>query len=243
MICRDKVAIVTGAAGKGMGRSIALTLAREGATVLVNYRSSAGSASAVVKYIESKGGKAMAFRADIDDQDQCKALRDEAMERYGRIDICVVGPGGGWHPEPIDKLDSAAALDDAHKELAPLYNLMPLVLPGMYSQKWGRFIGISLLLSKPSPSFSYDAAKAARTHALLRACDSAWSHGVTINVIAPGPVGELSSFDEAIELCGHGPKWKERDNVSPQDIAEGVAMLCSESGRFITGCELPFLFR
>jgi len=242
MTCEGRVAVVTGAAGKGMGRSIALTLAREGASVLVNYRTSAGSAATVVRYIESQGGKAAAFQADICQRDQCKALCDAAAQRFGRIDICVVSPGGGWHPETIDKLDSPAALDDVHRELAPLYNLMPLVLSRMFAQKWGRLIGVSLLLSKPSPSFAYDAGKAARTHAILRACDAAWPHGVTVNVIAPGPVGELGSFEEAIELCEHGPKWKERENVTPQDIAEGVAMLCSESGRFITGCELPFMF-
>lgn len=242
MTCEGRVAIVTGAAGKGMGRSIALTLAREGASVLVNYRTSADSAATVVEYIERQGGRAAAFQADICQQDQCKELRDAAVGRFGRIDICIVGPGGGWHPEAIDKLDPTAALDDAHRELAPLYNLMPLVLPRMFAQQWGRLIGISLLCSKPSPSFSYDAGKAARTHALLRACDAAWPHGVTVNVIAPGPVDELGSFEEATELCEHGPRWKERENVTPQDIAEGVAMLCSESGRFITGCELPFMF-
>ncbi len=242
MMCEGKVAIVTGAAGKGMGRSIALTLAREGASVIINYRTSASEASAIVRHIESRGGKAEAFQADICQQDECKAMHNATVQEFGRVDICIIGPGGGWHPEAIDKLDSAAALDDAHKEMAPLFNLMPLVLPGMYAQRWGRLIGISLLLSKHSPSFAYDAAKAARTHAILRASDDAWRHGVTANVIAPGPVGEAGSLEEAIELCEHGPKWKERSNVTPQDIAEGVAVLCSESGRFITGCELPYMF-
>jgi len=242
MMCEDKVAIVTGAAGKGMGRSIALTLAREGASVIINYRASVNAASAVVKYIESQGGKAAVFQADICQQDQCKAMYNATVQKFGRVDICIVGPGGGWHLEAIDKLNSTSALEDVYKEMAPLYNLMPLVLPEMYAQKWGRLIGISLLLSKQSPSFAYDAAKAARTHAILRATDDAWPHGVTVNVITPGPVGEVSSLEEAIELCEHGPKWKERSNVTPQDIAEGVAMLCSESGRFITGCELPYMF-
>ena len=242
-MCEGKVAIVTGAAGKSIGRSIALTLAREGASVVVNYRTSVDMARQVVDHIESRGGKAMAFQADVCQAEECKALCDAAARQFGQVDICVVGPGGGWHPESIDKLDSAAALDDAHKELAPLYNLMPLVLPGMYTRKWGRLLAISMLLSEKSPSFAYDAAKAARTHAILRAWKAAWKHGVTVNAIAPGPVGELASFEDAVELCEHGAKWMERKNVTPQDIAEGVAVLCSESGKFITGCELPYLFR
>jgi 3-oxoacyl-[acyl-carrier protein] reductase len=239
---KGKVAIVTGAAGKGMGRSIAMTLAREGASVIVNYRTSVNEASAVVNYIESKGGKAMAFQADICQHDQCKAMYDATLQKFGQVDICIVGPGGGWHPESIDKLDSIAAMEDVYKEITPLYNLMQVVLPGMYARKWGRIIGISMLLSKHSPSFAYDAAKAARTQAILRASSDAWPHGVTVNVIAPGPVGEVGSREAAIELSEHGPNWEQRINVTPQDIAEGVAWLCSESGRFITGCELPYMF-
>jgi len=77
---------------------------------------------------------------------------------------------------------------------------------------------------------------------LLLAHPEAWKKGVTINVIAPGPVDAMSSLEDAVELCDHGPKWQGRKNVTPQDIAEGVAMLCSDSGRFISGCELPYMF-
>lgn len=241
-MCEGKVAIVTGAAGKGMGRSISLTLAREGANVIVNYLTSRDGAAAVVKCIESKGGKAVAFQADICQQEQCQTMYDAAVEKFGQVDICIVNPGSGWHPEPIDKLDSPAALEEVCKEVAPFYHLMPLVLPGMYARKWGRLIGISVLRSMASPSYSYDAAKAARTDAMLRASHEAWQHGVTINVIAPGPVEEIGSLEEAIELCERGAKWQERKNVTPQDIAEGVAWLCSESGRFIAGCEMPYMF-
>jgi 3-oxoacyl-[acyl-carrier protein] reductase len=242
MICEGKVAIVTGAAGKGMGRSIALTLAREGANIIVNYRTSVNEAAAISNHINSKGGRAITFQADICQQDQCQAMYNTAVEKFGQVDICIIGPGGGWHPEAVDKLDSSVALEDMHQEVAPFYNLVPLVLPAMYARKWGRLIGISVLRSMTSPSYAYDAAKTARTGAMLRASREAWRHGITINVIAPGPVKEIDSLEEAIELCDQGVKWHERNSVTPQDIAEGVAWLCSESGRFITGCELPYMF-
>ena len=242
MMCESRVAIVTGAAGNGMGRSIALTLAREGAKVVVNYLTSADSARAIVKYIESQGGNAITCQSDITDKKQCETLVEAGIKEFSKIDICIIGPGGGWHPEGIDKLNSQAALDDAQKELAPVYNLMPLVLPGMYEREWGRVIGISLLSAKPSPAYSYNSGKAARTNALLLAQDDAWKNGVTINVIAPGPVGEIPSLEEAVEFCEHSAKWQDRKNITPQDIAEGVTMLCSDSGKFITGCELPYMF-
>ena len=99
MLCKGKTAVVTGAARKGMGRSIALTLAREGASVVVNYLTSVSEASAIVDYINSQGGTAIATQADISVQDECKYLYDVAVEKLGPVDICIINPGSGWHPE------------------------------------------------------------------------------------------------------------------------------------------------
>lgn len=241
MICKGKAAIVTGAAGRGMGRSIALTLAREGAKVVVNYRTSKESAEAIVDHLNSRGGSAIAVQADIFDRDGCKKLVNAAVEQFGQVDICVVGPGGGWHPEPLERLEPTAALEDLQHEVAPLFYLMPLVLPGMYERRWGRLIGMALHPTRLPPAYSYNVGKAARAQALLLAQDQAWSSGVTVNIIAPGPVSGIESLEEAIEQCAHGAAWQNRANVSPQDTAEGVAFLCSEAGRFVTGCVLPYL--
>lgn len=243
MKCKGKVALVTGAAGSGLGRSIALTLAREGAHVIVNYRSSQAEAEAIVAHIEASGGSAMAVSADVFSAEGCQNLVQTTLKQFGQIDICVIGPGGGWHPEPIDQLGAEAALEDIHHETAPVLYLMPLLLPGMFERKWGRLIGIATHPIKLSPAYAYNTGKAARMQALLLAQDQAWSHGVTINAIAPGPVSGLPDLKNAVEQCEHGRAWQERVDVSPQDIAEGVAFLCSESGQFISGCVLPYLFR
>jgi NAD(P)-dependent dehydrogenase (short-subunit alcohol dehydrogenase family) len=240
--CRDKVALVTGAAGDGMGRSIALTLAREGAQVVVNYRTSEESARAIVAHIEGHGGHAVAVQADVFEATGCETLVAATVERFGRIDICVVNPGGGWHPEPPAALAADAALEDVRRELAPLFYLMPRVLPGMGARGWGRLIGLAQHPTKRSPAYAYNVGKAARTHALLLAQAQAWQQGVTVNVIAPGPVAAIPSLEEAVALCDHGAAWRQRTDVTPQDIAEGVAFLCSEAGRFVTGCTIPYLF-
>jgi NAD(P)-dependent dehydrogenase (short-subunit alcohol dehydrogenase family) len=240
--CEGKVALVTGAAGGGLGRSIALTLAREGARVVVNYRTSQESAQAIVAHIENAGGSAMAVPADVFDAAGCKSLVEAAVEEFGQVDICILGPGGDWHPEPIDALASEAALEDVRRETAPLLYLLPLVLPGMYARRWGRLIGIGTHPVKLSPAYAYNTGKLARMQALLLAQDQAWPRGVTVNVIAPGPVHPLPNLESAIEQCQHEAAWRERADVSPQDIAEGVSFLCSESGRYISGCVLPYLF-
>ncbi len=240
--CEGRVAVVTGAAGSGLGRSIALTLAREGARVVVNYRTSQEQAHAIVTHIGNSGGSALAIPADVFDAAGCKNLVEAAIDQYGQVDICIIGPGGDWHPEAIDQLVPEAALEDIRRETAPLLYLLPLVLPGMYARKWGRLIGIATHPVKLSPAYAYNAGKLARMHALLLAQDQAWPHGVTVNVIAPGPVEALPTLDTAIEQCQHGAAWQKRANVSPQDIAEAVSFLCSDAGRFVSGCVMPYLF-
>jgi 3-oxoacyl-[acyl-carrier protein] reductase len=240
--CVGKVALVTGAAGNGMGRSVALTLAREGANVVVNYRTSEAAALGIVGRLHDRGARAIAVQADICEADQCRRLVDETLSAFGQIDICVIGPGAGWHPAPPHALTPADALEDTLCELQPVHNLLPLVLPGMYERRWGRIIGIALHPAIQSPSHSYNAAKAARTRALLLAHEPAWEHAVTINVVAPGPVGAIASLAQALEQCDHGPAWTTRPAISPQDVAEGVAFLCSDAGRFVSGCVLPYLF-
>jgi len=240
--CAGKVAVVTGAAGGGMGRSIALTLAREGASVVVNYRSSRDQAGKIVEQIKSDGGAAAAIQADIFEAQGCEDLIDQTISQFGRVDICIIGPGGGWHPEPVDQLDGPGTLEDLHHEIDPLVYLLPLVLPGMYARKWGRIIGIAMHPAKLSPAYAYNLGKAARQQAILLASEQAWPHGVTMNILAPGPVSAIETLAEAVDQSKLGSSWGTRSDVSPQDIAEGAAFLCSEAGRFITGCVVPYVF-
>lgn len=246
MMCEGRAAIVTGAAGKGMGRSIALTLAREGASVVVNFRSSADAAAEVVRHICDTGQDAVAVQADVSTAEGCKKLVSEAMDRFKRVDICVVNPGGEWRLGPIEKINPADSIQDVTAEVAPLFHLMPLLLPRMYKRKWGRIIGLGLAESRdisPHHGFSYCVGKVARTEATLMLKSQAAGHGVTANMIAPGPVSPIETLAEAIEECDHGPAWTKRKGVSPQDIAESVAFLCSEAGSFISGAVLPYMHR
>jgi NAD(P)-dependent dehydrogenase (short-subunit alcohol dehydrogenase family) len=242
MDCKGKVAIVTGGAGNGIGRSVALTLARDGAKVIVNYNTNHLAAEAVVHHIRSRRACAVGIQADIFTAAGCKKLVDQTLAQFGQIDICVIGPGGGWNPQPLDMLDPTAALADLHKEVAPFYHLLPLILPGMYTRNWGRWVAIASNLDRPSPSYSYNAAKAARLQALLMAQEQAWAHHVTMNVVSPGPVNPISGLETAVELCDHGPNWQQRREVTPQDIAEGIVFLCSDAGKYITGSVMPYSF-
>lgn len=241
MMCKDQVAIVTGAAGAGVGRSTALTLAREGANVVINYRraESESSAKEIAAHIAGRGGQAIIVQADAATAEGCKKLVEATMSKFGQVDICIINPGAGWHPESPDKLNAAAALEDAQAELAPIYHLLPLILPGMCERQWGRIIGISLAYAD-SPSYAYNVAKAARSQALKQLRKTVRKKAVRVNVLAPSEIAAISSLKEAIEQCDHGQAWETRKALSPQDVAEGVAFLCSAAGRFVSGCEIPY---
>lgn len=78
---------------------------------------------------------------------------------------------------------------------------------------------------------------------MLAASQEAWKNNVTINVISPGQVGLVEQFEKAIELASNNDEWINRENVTPQDIAETVAFLCSKKADYITGTELNLNFR
>ena len=243
MKLKNKTAIVTGASGFGLGRSIALALAKNGANVVINYKSNSDSANEIVEVINTNYSKSIAIKADIFSSEEVNYLVEETLVAFGQIDILTIGPGANWNMELINQLNAAESLVDLNNEVSPIYNLFPKVLPLMYKQQWGRVIGISLLDNPPTPSYSYNVAKKARTNALLLGSQEAWKNNVTINVISPGPVNKTDSLEEAIDLNKNMKRWHNRSNITPQDIAEVIVFLCSDCGNYITGTEIKFNYK
>lgn len=228
-----KVALVTGAAGNGIGRSTALTLARDGYRLVINYRSHNEPAEALCLHINNNGGHAIPVKANIFSQDDCNRLINEAIVAYDRLDVCIIGPGADWNPEPPDHLNPTASLQDVVQEISPIYSLIPRLLPEMMKTHSGRIIAIASNPRLPSPSYSYNAAKNARIAAMMGLTEPCWKHKITVNIIAPGPIDHLSTMHEAIEHATSFPMTQSL--ISPQDIAELIAFLCSDKGRYLTG--------
>ena len=236
----NKVAIVTGASGNGIGRSAAFTLARDGFDVVINYRTNKKQAESVCSHISQTGGKAICIKADIFSQEQCDLLVNKTIFAFNRIDVCIIGPGADWNPEPPDKINPTNSLNDVIQEVSPIYYLIPRLIPEMNKIGGGRIVGIASNPKLPSPSYSYNVAKNSRINALLGLVDPCWEKRITVNILAPGSIDHFSNEDIAKQEAEYF--GKNSIKISPQDVAEAISFICSEKGRYLTGNVLCYQF-
>jgi 3-oxoacyl-[acyl-carrier protein] reductase len=242
MSLEGRVALVTGAGGQGMGRSIALTLARDGADIVLNYRMKQVHVPDTSAAIEAMGRRVMAHAADVADAAQVDGMIAEATARFGRVDIVVASAGGPWKPQDVTQIEPAHLREVLAEEVESVFNLLRAVLPGMRERRWGRIVTIGGYMADewrfgpPEAPLDYPLGKAAR-HWITRTLGPLeLQHGITINAVAPGPTRRIT-LDEALaalrgEDIGGGGN-------NPQDIANVVSFLCSPAAERVSGAVIP----
>ena len=241
-----RVALVTGASGEGMGRSIALTLAREGADIVVNFKQRRERAEVVAQTIEAMGRRALVHQADTADADAVQAMVAAVEKHFGRLDIAVGSAGGSWQPRDFPEIDPDHWREVQAGEIDAAYALLRAALPGMRERGWGRIVLIGgyradeWRAGPPEAPLDYPLGKAAR-HWLVRTLGPReLAHGVTVNAVAPGPI-EWVTLEQARRLVEGDVEAS--DDPTPQDAAEVVAFLCSERASFVTGAVIPVVGR
>lgn len=228
-----KVAIVTGAS-RGIGRAIAERLAQDGAAVVINYARSANEAQEVVQAIEAKDGKAIAVQANMSQIADIRRLFQETVDRFGGVDILVNNAGVASY-KPIAEVTE----EDFDKTFAlnargTFFSLQEAV---KHMADNGRIVSISTgatAMGSPGGSF-YAGSKAAVEQFSKSLAKEIGDRGITVNVVSPG-------FTDT-EMLADNPQFKEMGAKmsplgrlgQPQDIADVVAFLVSEQGRWITG--------
>ncbi len=231
------IALVTGSS-RGLGRAIALCLARAGYQVVVNYANSAAEAERTVTECRALGVSAMAVRADVCDAAAVSAMVAEVERLWGPVTVVVHNATG---PQPMKALEDYS-WEDFQTQIdffvkAPVV-LTQAVLPRMKAAAGGRIILIgSEVVDLGNAHFSaYVAAKAAMV-GLTRAWATEFGPwGITVNLVAPGwiPVerhaevkaSDLAAYAQGVPLLRQG---------SPSDVAEAVTYLASPAAGFITG--------
>jgi 3-oxoacyl-[acyl-carrier protein] reductase len=229
-----KVALVTGA-GRGIGKEIALTLARAGADVAVT--DIADSVFDVAKEIEALNVKAYAVKCDVSSFEQVENAKNQVLQKLGKIDI-LINNAGIYPQKPFLEMTEDDWDKVIHVNLNGVFNCTKTILPGMVERKYGKIVNLSSI-SGPIVAFPnlvhYSSSKGAIsgfTRAL--ALDMAPS-GINVNAVAPGPidVGGVEAnpemFSQIIRAIPLGRIGK------PFDIAALVLFLVSDEADFITG--------
>ncbi|AHB88159.1 3-oxoacyl-(acyl-carrier-protein) reductase FabG [Thermosynechococcus sp. NK55a] len=228
------VAIVTGAS-RGIGRAIALELAKEGATVVVNYARSAEAALEVVQMIEQQGGTAIAIAADVSVPEQVDTLVAKTVETYGRVDVLVNNAG-----ITRDTLLLRMSLEDwqavINLNLTGVFLCTRAVSKLMLKQKRGRIINIASVagqMGNPGQA-NYSAAKAGVIGFSKTVAKELASRGITVNAVAPGFIAtEMTAGLKAEEILKFIPLGRYGE---PTEVAGMVRFLALDpAAAYITG--------
>ena len=231
MKLQDKTAIVS-AAGRGIGREIALTLAREGATVVVNSYSKETTQSTVATIIQT-GGKAIAMPGDITDAQRISEVVSETIASQGKIDILVNNVGAGpkdTDAPPDHPLAPVEAVWNAiyRQNLLPVVLMTEAVVPHMKAAQHGKIVHISSIagLGSFSPTMltsfvhpSYNAMKAALINYTKTMADLLGPDSINVNAVCPGLVYTDSWKSNAARAVEHIPEFKGMD---PRQWFEGI---------------------
>ncbi|WP_110113576.1 SDR family oxidoreductase [Bacillus sp. CGMCC 1.16541] len=241
MRLEGKTALVTGGS-RGLGKTMSLALAKEGATVIVNYVHSEEAAKQVVEEIEAQRGKAFAIQADVTDEDSVKFLIQEIYHLSGNnVDVLVNNATG---PQPELSIEQSTWQDYEDQLLyfvkAPLL-LLKEVLPAMKEKGRGSIINIgSEVVQTGNAHFSnYVTAKSAMLGMTRSWASELGSFGIRVNLVNPGftPV-ERHQHVAADAIEEYRKQVPLQRMGTPEDIANAVVYLASEESSFVTGQSL-----
>ncbi|MBJ7537113.1 SDR family oxidoreductase [Marinomonas transparens] len=232
---RNKVALVTGAS-RGIGASIALRLAKDGFTVVVNYAGNKSAAEQVVTRITEAGGQAIAHQADVSDANAVRAMFDQVENVFGSIDVLVNNAG-------IMDLQPLAKADEQHVDRQIDINLKGTINTlreaSTRLNHGGRVINFSTSVVglKLENYGVYAATKAAVETLTAIMAKEMRGKEITVNVIAPGPTAtDLFLKGKSDELIERMAKMNPLERLgTPEDIAAVVSMLASTDSGWING--------
>lgn len=233
-----KVAVVTGAS-KGIGASIALHLAAEGAAVVVNYATSKAGADKIVGEINGGGGKALAVQADVSKEADVRRLFADAKQAFGKLDV-LVNNAGIYEFAPLEDVTA----EHFHKQFD--LNVLGLLLASQeaarhFGPAGGAIINISSVVATAAPATGsvYSATKAAVDAITRSLAKELGPRNIRVNAINPGMV-ETEGFHTAGFAEGDFRKSVESQTPlgrigQPRDIAPAAVFLASNDAGWLTG--------
>ena len=231
-----KTALVTGAS-RGIGKAIALELARQGANVAVNFAGSADRAAEVVKEIQALGGKAVAIQGDVADAKRVAEMVQETIQEFGRLDI-LVNNAGITRDTLLMRMKESDWDAVINTNLKGVFLGTKAVTRQMMKQRSGRIINIASVvgLAGNAGQANYVAAKAGVIGLTKTTARELAPRGITVNAVAPGFIETdmTGALPEGVagEMLGQIPLGR---FGAPEDVARLVCFLASDDASYITG--------
>jgi 3-oxoacyl-[acyl-carrier protein] reductase len=226
MQLKGKVAIVTGG-GRGIGRSTALALAREGADVVVTARTD-HQIRAVAGEIVALGQQALHVPCDVGDYEQCLAVANRTLRELGRIDILVANAGGGDDRRPVVETDPHKWTEIVASNLHGVYYFARSVVEPMQKVGGGKIIVVGSGMGHvPLPGNSaYAVAKAGAWMLTRCLAQEVWELGIDVNEVVPGPV--LTDNTKEIFSMGAPVPYAASERVKgPEEVADLILHLAT----------------
>ncbi|MFA6892982.1 MAG: 3-oxoacyl-[acyl-carrier-protein] reductase [Synergistaceae bacterium] len=233
---KERIALVTGG-GRGIGREIALELARRGCSVALNYSRSEKAAEEAAAEIEAMGRKALTVKADVSSAAEVKEMFAFVASKLGTVEILVCN-AGITRDNLLMRMKAEEWNDVISADLSSLFYCAKEALRPMLKARWGRIIAISSitgLIGNPGQC-NYAAAKAGMTGFIKSLAREVGSRGITANAVAPGYIETDMTSELPAEI-----KEAMLKNIpsgrtgTPSDVAKAVAFLASDDSEYIQG--------
>lgn len=233
-----KCALITGS-GRGIGRGIALALARRGCHIAVNYFRRRDEAEATAAEIEALGVKAIVAKANVGNEEEVKRLVETAAAALGSVDI-FVGNAASGVIKPITEIDSRAWDWTLNINARSILLGAQAAVPYMQRQGWGRILTVTSIGSRRVfPEYGVVGVSKAAIEAVTRYLAAELAReNIIANCISPGVVitGALDFFARRDQMIEHAKRYTPAGRlVTPEDVGEVAAWLCSDAARMIVG--------
>jgi 3-oxoacyl-[acyl-carrier protein] reductase len=233
-----QVAVVTGGS-KGIGRATVELLARLGANIVINYSKDNAAAAEVVAAVESAGGEALPFKANIARLDEAERLLEATLERFRRVDILVCN-AGIWEGAAVEQISEALWDSTMDVNLKGAWTVCRAAVPILKKQKSGKIVLVSSTAGQRGEAgySNYAASKGGLIAFTKSLAGELGEWGINVNAVAPGWVDTemteeaLGDLEQRKAIAAAIPIGA---IATPADIAGPIAFLCTEWARHITG--------